>query len=118
MATNWAVLIDTSAYWFNYRHYSNVLSVYQNVRGAGIPDERIILMLAEDVGCNARNIFPGLVANNDRERFNLLTKDVQVDYRGPEVSVENVIRLFSSKAAAMERRVFFLFLTLTLRVLF
>ena len=54
-------------------------------------------MLAEDVACNARNVFPGLVANKDRDRFNLLTKDVQVDYRGAEVNVENVIRLLTSK---------------------
>jgi phosphatidylinositol glycan class K len=97
MNNNWAVLVDTSAFWFNYRHFSNVMSIYQSIRAAGIPDERIILMLAEDVACNARNIFPGLVVNNDRERYNLLTKDVQVDYRGPEVSVENVIRLLTSK---------------------
>ena len=108
MNNNWAVLVDTSAYWFNYRHFSNVLSVYQNIRAAGIPDERIILMLAEDIACNARNVFPGLVANNDRERFNLLTKDVQVDYRGAEVNVENVIRLFTSKKAP--KSYFFIFL--------
>lgn len=97
LMNNWAVLVDTSAFWFNYRHLSNVLGIYLNIKEAGIPDERIILMLAEDIACNPRNIFPGLVSNNDRERFNLLTKDVQVDYRGPEVSVENLIRLLTSK---------------------
>ena len=26
---NWAVLVDTSRFWFNYRHVANVLSVYR-----------------------------------------------------------------------------------------
>jgi glycosylphosphatidylinositol transamidase (GPIT) subunit GPI8 len=26
---NWAVLVDTSRFWFNYRHVANVLSIYR-----------------------------------------------------------------------------------------
>eukprot|EP00961_Rhodomonas_salina_P292353 3932872-Rhodomonas_salina.5 len=26
---NWAVVVDTSRYWFNYRHVSNTLAVYR-----------------------------------------------------------------------------------------
>ena len=26
---NWAVLVDTSRFWFNYRHVANVLSMYR-----------------------------------------------------------------------------------------
>lgn len=29
---NWAVLVDTSRFWFNYRHVSNVLSIYRSVK--------------------------------------------------------------------------------------
>ena len=39
--------VDSSRYWFNYRHAVNVLSMYHAVRDLGIPDERIIVMLAE-----------------------------------------------------------------------
>ena len=94
---NWAVLIDTSAFWFNYRHASNVLSVYQHIKARGIPDSQIILMLAEDVACNSRNVFPGTIVNNELSRSNLLNGDIEVDYRGAEVSVENLIRLLTSK---------------------
>ena len=34
---NWAVLVDTSRFWFNYRHVANVLSVYRSVKRLGIP---------------------------------------------------------------------------------
>jgi Peptidase C13 family len=43
---NWAVLVDTSRFWFNYRHVANVLSVYRSVKRLGIPDNQIILMVA------------------------------------------------------------------------
>ena len=35
---NWAVIVDTSRFWFNYRHAANVLSIYRSVRRLGIPD--------------------------------------------------------------------------------
>lgn len=94
---NWAILIDTSAFWFNYRHASNILGIYSQIKSRGIPDSQIILMLAEDVACNARNVFPGTIVNNELRRENLVEGDVEVDYRGAEVSVDNLIRLLTSK---------------------
>nr|KAF6507205.1 phosphatidylinositol glycan anchor biosynthesis class K [Rousettus aegyptiacus] len=35
---NWAVLVCTSRFWFNYRHVANTLSVYRSVKRLGIPD--------------------------------------------------------------------------------
>lgn len=35
---NWAVLVSTSRFWFNYRHVANVLSIYQSIKRLGIPD--------------------------------------------------------------------------------
>lgn len=59
--SNWAVLVCTSAYWYNYRHMANTLSLYRTVRRLGIPDSNIILMLADDVACNARNTYAAQV---------------------------------------------------------
>jgi hypothetical protein len=42
---NWAVLVCTSRFWFNYRHISNTLSFYQIVKNLGIPDSNIILSI-------------------------------------------------------------------------
>ena len=65
---NWAVLACTSSYWFNYRHLSNVLSMYFIIRRLGIPDDRIILMNSLDSTCDARNPFPGdMYSRVDRE---------------------------------------------------
>ncbi|KAK7304134.1 hypothetical protein RJT34_15206 [Clitoria ternatea] len=94
---NWAVLVCTSRYWFNYRHMANTLSLYRTVKRLGIPDERIILMLADDVACNARNKYPGQVFNNENHRLNLYGDNVEVDYRGYEVTVENFLRVLTGR---------------------
>lgn len=65
--SNWAVLVATSKYWYNYRHMANTLSFYRTVKRLGIPDSNIILMLAEDVACNARNAYPSQVGVSPAE---------------------------------------------------
>jgi phosphatidylinositol glycan class K len=92
-SNNWAVLVCTSRFWFNYRHIANTLSFYHIVKGLGLPDSNIILMLADDVACNPRNSFPARVFNNQNQEINIYGEDVEVDYRGYEVTVENFLRI-------------------------
>ncbi|CAJ2642014.1 unnamed protein product [Trifolium pratense] len=94
---NWAVLVCTSRFWFNYRHMANTLSLYRTVKRLGIPDERIILMLADDMACNARNKYPAQVFNNENHKLNLYGDNVEVDYRGYEVNVENFMRVLTGR---------------------
>lgn len=94
---NWAVLVSTSRFWFNYRHMANVLSMYRTVKRLGIPDSQIILMLSDDVACNPRNLFPGSVFNNADKGIDLYGDSIEVDYRGYEVTVENFIRLLTDR---------------------
>ncbi|EOY10993.1 Peptidase C13 family [Theobroma cacao] len=94
---NWAVLVCTSRFWFNYRHMANTLSLYRTVKRLGIPDERIILMLADDMACNTRNKYPAQVFNNENHRLNLYGDNVEVDYRGYEVTVENFLRVLTGR---------------------
>ncbi|CAM6100844.1 unnamed protein product [Calypogeia fissa] len=94
---NWAVLVCTSRYWFNYRHMANTLSLYRTVKRLGIPDDHIILMLADDMACNARNKYPAQVFNNENHRLNLYGDNVEVDYRGYEVTVENFLHVLTGR---------------------
>ncbi|EEB08515.1 pig-K [Schizosaccharomyces japonicus yFS275] len=94
---NWAVLISTSRFWFNYRHIANVLGIYRSVKRLGIPDDQIILMLADDIACNPRNMFPASVFGNADRALDLYGDDIQVDYRGYEVTVESFIRLLTGR---------------------
>lgn len=95
--SNWAVLVSTSRFWFNYRHMANVLSLYRTVKRLGIPDSQIILMLPDDMACNPRNTFPGTVYSNANRFLDLYGDNIEVDYRGYEVTVENFIRLLTDR---------------------
>ncbi|KAH9042664.1 peptidase C13 family-domain-containing protein [Lactarius pseudohatsudake] len=94
---NWAVLVCASRYWFNYRHMANALGMYRTVKRLGIPDSNIILMLADDAACNSRNHFPGCVFANRGHALDLYGENIEVDYRGYEVTVENFIRLLTGR---------------------
>ncbi|KAJ9076819.1 glycosylphosphatidylinositol anchor biosynthesis [Entomophthora muscae] len=97
---NWAVLVSTSRFWFNYRHMSDTLALYRTVKRLGIPDSNIILMLADDVSCNPRNVFPGSVFQSVDHKLDLYGDDIEVDYRGYEVTVENFVRLLTGRLPA------------------
>ncbi|KAF7222045.1 GPI-anchor transamidase [Nothobranchius furzeri] len=94
---NWAVLVCTSRFWFNYRHVANTLSVYRSVKRLGIPDSHIVLMLADDMACNHRNPKPATVFSHRNMELNVYGDDVEVDYRGYEVTVENFLRVLTGR---------------------
>lgn len=94
---NWAVIVCTSRFYFNYRHVANTLSIYHTVKRLGMPDSHIILMLADDMPCNARNPFPGQCFAEKAHDDDLYGEDVQVDYRGSEVSVANFLAVMTGR---------------------
>jgi len=67
----------------------------------GIPDSQIILMLADDMACNDRNIYKGkMLASHAKEAnsgIEIYDDDVEVDYRGEECSVENLLKLLTNR---------------------
>lgn len=96
-SSNWAVIIDTSRFWFNYRHASNALSVYHAVKRLGIPDDHIILMLAGQPSCDPRNSFPGQIFYKRDHEVNIYDTTIEVDYRGLEVTVENFLQVLTGR---------------------
>jgi len=67
------------------------------VKRLGIPDSNIILMLADDAACNSRNHFPGCVFANRGHALDLYGENIEVDYRGYEVTVQNFLRLLTGR---------------------
>jgi phosphatidylinositol glycan class K len=93
-SNNHAILVDASRFWFNYRHAANTLAIYKTIKRLGIPDENIILMVADDYACNSRNVRAGEVFTDDSGyENNVYTEDIEVDYRGDEVTPANVLRV-------------------------
>ena len=54
---NWVLLIAGSNEFYNYRHQADICHAYQIVHKLGIPDERIVVMMYDDI------------ANNDEYEF-------------------------------------------------
>jgi len=96
---SWALIVDASRYWFNYRHGANALSVYRAVRRMGTPDSRVVLMLADDHACDARNARHGRMRGDVGGGLELYGDEVEVDYRGTEVTPESVIRVLTNRHA-------------------
>ncbi|KAH8582132.1 peptidase C13 family [Cryptosporidium sp. chipmunk genotype I] len=100
---NWAVIVSTSRYWYNYRHNTNALSFYNYLRQNGFRDDRIILMLAENIPCNTRNSIPGGVYSEEFDFFYNLNNYTQTmecadtDYKEDEVTVSNFIKVLTNK---------------------
>jgi phosphatidylinositol glycan class K len=58
----------------------------------GLSYSQIILMVADDMACNPRNPRPATVFNNANQHINVYGDDVEVDYRGYEVSTHTLER--------------------------
>ena len=61
LAGKYAVLVQGSSEFMNYRHQADVLSVYQMLRRNGYPDDHIILITDQGIATNALNPEPGVI---------------------------------------------------------
>lgn len=59
-------------------------------------------MLADDTACNSRNKFPGCVYASAARDLDLYGDNIEVDYRGYEVTVENFIRVLTGAYAVVK----------------
>lgn len=60
---HWALLISGSNMWYNYRHQADVCHAYQILKKDGLPDERIVVMIYDDIAYNDWNNYPGQIFN-------------------------------------------------------
>lgn len=83
----YAVVIATSTGISNYRHQADAWALYQMLKGFGYPDDRIILILQDDLG-DTVHVTP------DGEN---LHADNVVDYRMSTVTPEDLMNIFTGK---------------------
>ena len=99
---NYAVIVSSSRYWFNYRHTVNALTLYRMLRDEGnYTDDRIILMLADEYAINPRNPYKNFITSSSSSGIassSLYTADVEIDYRGDDVTVENLARVLTGRS--------------------
>ena len=87
----YALLVHASTEFKNYRHLSDVLSVYQQLRRNGFDDDHIILIADRSVADDPKNPEPGTV------RATLggpdLMQGAQIDYDAAQLSAVEVLRI-------------------------
>jgi len=83
-----AIIVSSSRYWFNYRHAINALGMYEIYRQNGIPDENIILMIADEYAVNARNPYKNRMHSEGIHRTGWYNNRTEIDYRGSDVTVQ------------------------------
>jgi len=58
---NYAIILNSSRYWFNYRHQANALALYNELKKNGYDDEHIVFMNCLEASEDPRNSFSGEV---------------------------------------------------------
>ena len=87
----YALLVHASTEFSNYRHLSDVLSVYQQLKRSGFDDDHIILIADRSVADDLKNPEPGTVrATIDGPD---LMAGAQIDYDASQLSAVEVLRI-------------------------
>ena len=59
----WVVLAAGSEGWYNYRHQADICHAYQIVKNHGVPDQRIIVFMKDDIAYHELNPDNGVIIN-------------------------------------------------------
>jgi len=95
-AHTWVLDVSGASGWYDYRMQADVCHAYHVFHEIfGIPDERIIVMMVDDIVNDSSNPFPGIVIND------IGGKDVYAgvphDYNGGTVTPENFQKLMTGE---------------------
>jgi Glycosylphosphatidylinositol transamidase (GPIT), subunit GPI8 len=90
----WVVLVAGSTSYMNYRHQASVCHAYQIAHKFGVPDERIIVFMADDIAYSSSNPFQGEIYNyfyiKGGQNVNVYP-GVPKDYTGENATADNLL---------------------------
>lgn len=97
---SWVVIVAGSTGWSNYRHQSDMCHAYQLVHRAGVPDERIIVFMNDDIANSVQNPFPGQIFNYpyDPSGTNVnVYEGVPKDYIKQQATAANLVKVLTGE---------------------
>ncbi|XP_073993668.1 legumain-like isoform X3 [Rhodnius prolixus] len=95
----WAFLVAGSDGYYNYRHQADVCHAYQILHSNGIPDENIIVMMADDIAYNSENPTPGVIINSPGGKD--VYHGVPKDYTGKNVNPQTFLHVLTGNKSAV-----------------
>lgn len=93
-----AFLMAHSEGWNNYRHQADVLQMYQQLKKNGLPDDQIILILADDIAQSASNPYKGVIKNSLNGEN--LYQNVVIDYKLNDLTSEDLKNILCGNVTA------------------
>ncbi|KAK8761363.1 hypothetical protein V5799_027368 [Amblyomma americanum] len=91
----WALLVAGSREYYNYRHQADICHAYHVLHNHGIPDERIVVMMYDDIANNTLNPTPGEIVNHPKGKNVYL--GTPKDYTGDLVTPKNFLSILQGK---------------------
>lgn len=95
----WAVIAAGSAGWGNYRHQADVAHAYQVLHRGGIPDDRIVVIVYDDIANNPANPRPGTLINHPSGADNYA--GMPRDYTGSNANADIFLAALSANQSAL-----------------
>lgn len=90
---NWALLVATSSGWKNYRHQADVLAIYRQLKSHGYTDDRIILILEDDIAYNPSNPDKGVVRVTPGGAN--VYRDAVIDYKTSKLQPDDLVGILT-----------------------
>jgi glycosylphosphatidylinositol transamidase (GPIT) subunit GPI8 len=91
LSDQYAVLVQGSNGWSNYRHEADVLSIYQMLKAKGYSDDHIILVSADDCANASENIDKGAVRTDPNGKN--LREGAVIDYRNADLTPQDICNI-------------------------
>ncbi|CAN7942079.1 unnamed protein product [Ixodes hexagonus] len=91
----WALLVAGSNGYINYRHQADICHAYHVLHNHGIPDERIVVMMYDDIAHDPSNPTPGVLINHPNGAN--VYAGVPKDYTGDLVTPANFLSILQGK---------------------
>ncbi len=93
----WAMVAALSTGWDNYRHQADALAMYQLLKAQGLPDDRIVLVIEDDLVSDPRN--PDGAVRNVAGGPDLRL-GAEVDYRPSQIGPEDLQAVLEGRPTA------------------
>jgi len=97
LTDQYAVLVQGSNGWENYRHEADVLSIYQMLKANGYSDDHIILITSDDCVNAPENKDKGAVRTDPNGRN--LREGAVIDYRNADLTPQDIVNILKGVAS-------------------
>ena len=100
LSAQYAVLVQGSNGWSNYRHQADVLSVYQMLKRNGYDDDHIILIIDKALGSDSKNPEQGTIRAEDGG--NDLLEGAVIDYDNAALTPADICNILLGAAPSSD----------------